>query len=72
MFRCGRTPGYEAPRPHRRGATAALERFETTGELAEEVYSYLYYYNNLRIHSAFCMAPKKYLEKCLKKRALDK
>lgn len=39
-----------------------LERFETTGELAEEVYSYVYYYNNLRIHTALGMAPKKYLE----------
>jgi len=48
-----------------------LERFETTGELAEEIYSYVYYYNNLRIHSAYGMAPKQYLEKCLKKRVLD-
>jgi len=28
-----------------------LNRFETLGELVEEIYSYLYYYNNVRIHT---------------------
>ena len=34
-----------------------INRFETLGELVEEIYSYIYYYNNLRIHTAIKMAP---------------
>lgn len=34
-----------------------LNRFETLGELIEEIYSYIYYYNNLRIHTALKMPP---------------
>ncbi|PIW08131.1 hypothetical protein COW38_01380 [Candidatus Collierbacteria bacterium CG17_big_fil_post_rev_8_21_14_2_50_45_7] len=39
-----------------------LERFESVGELSEEIYSYMYYYNNFRIHTALGMPPKKYLD----------
>lgn len=35
-----------------------LNRFETLGELIEEIYSYIYYHNNLRIHTALKMPPK--------------
>lgn len=35
----------------------ALDRFETLGELVEEIYSYIYYYNNLRIHTSLKMSP---------------
>lgn len=34
-----------------------INRFETLGEVIEEIYSYIYYYNNLRIHTAIKMAP---------------
>lgn len=34
-----------------------LNRFETLGELVEEIYAYVYYHNNLRIHTALKMSP---------------
>lgn len=34
-----------------------INRFETLGEVIEEIYSYIYYYNNLRIHTTIKMAP---------------
>lgn len=34
-----------------------LDRFETLGELVEEIYSHIWYYNNLRIHTAIKMSP---------------
>ena len=34
-----------------------INRFETLGELIEEIYSYIYYYNNLRIHTTIKTAP---------------
>lgn len=43
-----------------------LTRFETVGELAEEIYSYVHYYNNFRIHTALKMPPQKFSELCLK------
>lgn len=37
-----------------------LNRFETLGELVEEIYSYIYYYNNLRIHTSLKMSPAQF------------
>ena len=37
-----------------------LNRFNSLGELVEEIYSYIYYYNNLRIHTALKMPPVKF------------
>lgn len=37
-----------------------LNRFNNLGELVEEIYSYIYYHNNLRIHTAIKMPPVKY------------
>lgn len=34
-----------------------INRFETIGELLEEIYHQIYYYNNLRIHTALKMPP---------------
>ncbi len=42
-----------------------LNRFETLGELVEEIYSYLHYYNNLRIHTALKMPPVRFKKKFL-------
>lgn len=41
------------------------ERFETLGELVEEIYSYIYYYNNLRIHTKLKMPPAIFKQKFL-------
>jgi putative transposase len=35
-----------------------MQRFETLGELSEEIYSYINYYNTERIHTALKMPPK--------------
>ena len=40
-----------------------VNRFETLGELTAEVYRSIYYYNNLRIHTAFKMSPREFAEK---------
>ncbi len=37
-----------------------LNRFNSLGELVEEIYSYIYYYNHLRIHTALKMSPIKF------------
>ena len=37
--------------------------FKSLGELTAELYKSIYYYNNLRIHTAFGMAPKKFMKK---------
>lgn len=43
-----------------------INRFETLGELVEEIYAYIHYYNHLRIHTSLKMPPilfkQKYLE----------
>jgi len=41
-----------------------LNRFETDGELMEELYQMLYYYNHERIHSKLKMPPTIYRQKC--------
>jgi transposase InsO family protein len=42
-----------------------LERFETLGELVEEIYSYLHYYNTKRIHTSLKMSPSQFKQKYL-------
>ena len=37
-----------------------LNRFETLGELVEEIYAYIHYYNNLRIHTSLRMSPVRF------------
>ena len=53
-----------------------LNRFETLGELVEEIYSSLYDYNHFRIHTILKMAPfqfkQKFIESLSQKRVLDK
>lgn len=40
-----------------------LNRFESLGELIEEAYSYIYYYNHLRIHTSLKMTPFQFRQK---------
>lgn len=40
-----------------------LSRFETLGELVEEIYSYIFYYNNFRIHTRLKMSPVQFKKK---------
>ncbi len=42
-----------------------INRFETLGELVEEIYSYIHYYNNFRIHTSLKMPPIKFKTKFL-------
>jgi transposase InsO family protein len=42
-----------------------LNRFNSLGELVEEIYSYIYYHNNLRIHTALKMPPAVFKQKFL-------
>lgn len=42
-----------------------LSRFEALGELVEEIYSYVNYYNNLRIHTKLRMPPARFKQKFL-------
>lgn len=42
-----------------------INRFESLGELVEEVYSAIYYYNHLRIHTALKMPPVKFKQQFL-------
>lgn len=37
-----------------------LTRFNSLGELIEEIYSFIYYYNHLRIHTSLKMSPLKF------------
>lgn len=51
---------------HLKGEAGDFDRFETLGELIEEIYKIVYYYNNQRIHSKLKMPPavfKKQLNK---------
>lgn len=43
-----------------------LDRFETTGELLEEIYRMIYYYNHSRIHGRLKMTPEQYRDKLAK------
>jgi len=45
---------------HFKGEAGDLNRFETLGELIEEIYRMMYYYNNQRIHSKLKMPPAEY------------
>lgn len=45
---------------HLKGEGGDLNRFETDGELLEELYRMLYYYNHKRIHSKLKMTPNQY------------
>lgn len=49
-----------------------MERFETLGELVEEIYSYIYYYNNLRIHTKLKMPPVIFKQKFLDKDSVSR
>jgi len=40
-----------------------INRFETSGHLAEEIYHQLHYYNTKRIHTAFNMSPQQFYER---------
>lgn len=42
-----------------------LDRFNSLGELVEEIYSYVFYYNNLRIHTSIKMPPVQFKRKFL-------
>jgi len=44
-----------------------LNRFETDGELLEELYKMIYYYNHLRIHTKLKMPPNQYKQNYLQK-----
>jgi len=45
---------------HLKGEGGDLNRFETDGELVEELYHLIYYYNHQRIHSILKMTPNQY------------
>lgn len=45
---------------HLKGEGGDLNRFETDGELLEELYRMIYYYNHQRIHTALKMPPAKF------------
>lgn len=47
---------------------ADIDRFDTLGELVEELYQSIFYYNNKRIHSALKMSPLQFKELYYKKR----
>lgn len=49
-----------------------LNRFETFGELIEEICSYIYYYNNKRIHTALKMSPIQFKQKLLDEEYLSR
>ncbi len=42
-----------------------LNRFETLGELVEEIFSYIHYYNTYRIHTNLKMSPLQFKQKLL-------
>lgn len=44
-----------------------INRFETPGELLEELYHHIHYYNTERIHTAFKMPPAVYAKQLLEK-----
>lgn len=45
---------------HLKEESGDLNRFETIGELLEEIYQMIYYYNNQRIHTKLKMSPINY------------
>lgn len=45
---------------HLKGESGDLNRFETDGELLEELYQMIYYYNQQRIHTSLKMTPNQY------------
>lgn len=51
---------------HIKDESGDLNRFETVGELLEEIYQMIYYYNNERIHTKLKMTPKQYYLKLQK------
>jgi putative transposase len=44
-----------------------INRFETTGEMLEAMYQYIFYYNTKRIHTSLKMPPSVYAKQFLKK-----
>lgn len=50
-----------------KGEFGDINRFETPGELIEELYHNINYYNNKRIHTALKMPPAVYAKQFLKK-----
>lgn len=46
-----------------KGESGDLNRFDSLGELAEYIFGYLYYYNNLRIHTKLKMSPYQFKQK---------
>lgn len=40
-----------------------LNRFDTLGELIEEIYSYIHYFNTKRIHTSIKMTPNQFRQK---------
>lgn len=49
---------------------ADVNRFEEYGELLEEIYRIMYYYNTKRIHTKLKMSPKEFKENFFKKRQM--
>lgn len=45
---------------HFKGEFGQIERFDSVGELIEEIYSQVHYYNYQRIHTSLKMSPVKY------------
>lgn len=50
---------------HLKGESGNLNRFESEGELLEELYRMIYYYNNLRVHTKLKMTPSQYKQNYL-------
>lgn len=52
---------------HLKGEGGDLSRFETDGELLEELYRMIYYYNHRRIHTKLKMTPNQFRQNYLQK-----
>jgi len=52
---------------HLKGEGGDLSRFETDGELVEEIYQMIYYYNQKRIHTKLKMIPCQYRQNYLQR-----
>lgn len=52
---------------HLKAESGDLSRFETEGELLEELYRMIYYYNHRRIHTKLKMTPNQYHQNYLQK-----
>ncbi len=57
---------------HLKGEAGDFDRFETLGELIEEIYQMMYYYNNQRIHSKLKMPPVEFRNKYRKENIKSK